>query len=54
MGKLKHYKSRVTQYRQNKLFHCNQKTLYEKLGGKHKKISDPPEADDATKFWSEI
>ena len=38
VGKLKHYKSRVTQYRQNKLFHCNQKTLYEKLGGKHRKL----------------
>ena len=53
-GKLKRYKARVTQYRQNKLFFCNQKALYEDLDGKGRETSDPPLADDAKKFWSEI
>ena len=32
--KLKRYKSRVKQYRQNRTFKNNQKALYEKLNGK--------------------
>ena len=49
------YKTQVTQYRQNKLFRCNQKTaLYEELGGKRKETSDPPQADDVRKFWREL
>ena len=53
-GKLKHYKPRQTQYRQNKLLCCNQKALYEQLGGKRRETTDPPQADNARKFWSEI
>ena len=52
--KLKRYKARMTQYRQNKLFPCDQKTLYEELGGKRRETSDPPQADDVRKFWSEV
>ena len=52
--KLKRYKSRVIQYRQNKLFRCNQRALYEELGGKHRVTSDPRQADHAREFWSEL
>ena len=53
-GKLKRFKARVTLYRQNKLFRCNQKALYKELGGKRSVTSDPPQTDDARKFWSEL
>ena len=53
-GKLKRYKARVTHYRQNKLFHCNQKALYEELGGKRRETIDPPQVDNPRKFWSKI
>ena len=39
---------------QTKQFRCNQRTLYEELGGKRRETSDLPQADDAKKFWSEI
>ena len=44
----------MLQYKQNKLFYCTQKALYEELGGIRRETSDPPQADDARKFWSEI
>ena len=37
-GNLKFCKAQVTQYRQNKVFSCNQKALYEDLGGKRRKL----------------
>ena len=40
-GKLKHYKARVTEYRQNKLFSCIQKDYMKNL---------VVNADDATEF----
>ena len=53
-GKIKRYKTPVTHYRQKKLIHCKKKGLWEKLGGKSRKNSDPPQAVDARKFWSGI
>ena len=53
-GKLKRYKARVNQYRQNILFRCNEKALYEDLDGKRRESSDPPQAGNNRKFWSEI
>ena len=44
----------MTQYIQNKPFHCNQKSLYEELGGKSRKTNGPPQTDDAGKSWSEL
>ena len=44
----------MIQYRQNKLFHCNQKTLYEEPGGKRRETNDPPQVDNPRKFWSKI
>ena len=44
----------MTQNRQNKLFHCNQKAYNEQLDDKCRESSDPPQADDARKLWSEI
>ena len=34
--KLRRYRTRDNQYRQNKLFQCNQKALYQELGGKER------------------
>ena len=44
----------MTQYRQNKLFRCNQKTSYDEFDDKHRKTTDPPQTDDARKLWNEI
>ena len=44
----------MTHCRQNKLFRCNQKALYEELGGKRRETSDSTQADDARNFWSEL
>ena len=44
----------MNQYRQTKLFCCNQKALSDELGGKRRETSDPPQASTARTFWSEI
>ena len=41
--KLKCYKTWVTQYRQSKSSGCNQKAIYEKVGGKHRETNDSPQ-----------
>ena len=44
----------MTQYRQIHLFRCSQKVLYEKFVGKRRETSDPPQGNNARKFWNEI
>ena len=52
--KLKRYKSRVKQERQNKTFKNNQKALYEELDGKMRQEQRMPNAEESIKFWSEL
>ena len=40
--------------RQNKLFRCNQKILYQELGGKKRSTQVPPNAGEAGEFWSKL
>ena len=44
----------MTQYRQKKMFRCNQEALYEELGVNCREGSDPTSTDNARKVWSEI
>ena len=52
--KLRRYYGRSNQYRQNKLFWCNQKALYKKLGGKERSIQVPPDGEEMKEFWSKL
>ena len=48
------YGVRGKQYRQNKLFQCNQKALYQQLGGKERSTQIPSNPEEAKKFWSKL
>ena len=52
--KLKRYKSRVKQYRQNRTFKNNQKALYEELDGKMRQEQVMSDAEESIKIWSEL
>ena len=48
------YWARGNQYRQNKLFRCNQKTLHQELDGKERSAQVLPNAEEAKEFWSKL
>ena len=50
--KLRCYRARDNQYRQNKLSQCNQKALHQELGGKVTPAQVPSNAEEAKEFWS--
>ena len=50
--KLRCYRARGNQYRQNKLSQCNQKALHQELGGKVTPAQVPSNAEEAKEFWS--
>ena len=50
--KLKFYSARDNQYRQNKLFRCNQKASYQELGEKVRPVQILSNAEEAKEFWS--
>ena len=52
--KLKHYKPRVKQYRQNRTFMNNEKALYEELDGKMRQEQVMSDSEESIKFWSEL
>ena len=52
--KLKHYKSRVEQYQQNRTSKNNQKALHEELDGKMRQEQVIPDAKESIKFWREL
>ena len=53
-GTLRRYCTRGNQYRQNKLFRCNQKALYQELGGKERYTQVPSNAEESKEFWSKF
>ena len=48
------YGARGKQYRRNKLFRCNQKALYQELGGKERSTQVPPNAEEARELWNKL
>ena len=50
--KLRCYRARDNQYRQNKPSRCNQKASYQELGGKVTPAQVPSNAEETKEFWS--
>ena len=48
--KLRRCLARGNQYRQNKLFRCNQKALLQELGGNERSRKVPPDAEEVKEF----
>ena len=53
-GRLKRYRQRVKQYRQNRLFQNNERKFYQRLGGDDNKTYQQPDAKETERFWTKI
>ena len=53
-GRLKRYRQRVKQYRQNRTFQNNERKFYQKLGGDDSKTYQQPDAKETERFWAKI
>ena len=57
-GRLKRYRQRVKQYRQNRTFQKkkkkNERKLYQQLGGSDTKTYQQPDAKETERFWTKI
>ena len=53
-GRLKRYRQRVKQYRQNRTFQNNEKKFYQQLGGDNNKTHQQPNAKETERFWTKI
>ena len=53
-GRLKRYRERVKQYRQNRTFQSNERKFYLQVGRYGTKIYEQPNAREAKQFWSKI
>ena len=52
-AKVQRYEHRITQFKQNRLFHIDQK-LHSQLNGGRKFSNNVPDADESMRFWSDI
>ena len=53
-GRLKRYRQRVKQYRQNRTFQNNERKFYQHLGGHDTKIYQQLDARETERFWTKI
>ena len=53
-GRLKRYRQRVKQYRQNRAFQNNERKLYQQLGGSDMKTYQQPDIKETERFWTKI
>ena len=53
-GRLKRYRQRVKQYRQNRTFQNNERKFYQQLGGDDNKTYQQPNAKETEGFWTKI
>ena len=53
-GRLKRYRQRVKQYRQNRTFEDNERKFYQQLGGSDTKTYQQPDAKETERFWAKI
>ena len=53
-GRLKRYRQRVKQYRQNRTFKNNERKFYQQLGGDDNKSCLQPDAKETQRFWTKI
>ena len=52
--RLKRYRQRVKQYRQNGSFQNNERKFYQQLGGSDTKTYQQPDAKETERFWTKI
>ena len=52
--KVKRYEQTISQFRQNQLFHVNQKQMYKDLNGEKQDDRIIPNSEDNIEFWSDI
>ena len=53
-AKVKRYEQRTDQFRQNRIFDLDQKKIYAELNRNGIRSNDVPNAEECTKFWSDI
>ena len=53
-GRLKRYRQRVKQYRQNRTFQNNEKKVYQQLGRDNNKTHQQPNGKEIERFWTKI
>ena len=53
-AKVKRYQQRIEQFRQNRIFDLDQKKIYTELNKNGIRSNDVPNAEECTKFWSNI
>ena len=53
-GRLKRYRQRIKQYRQNRTFQNNERKFYQQLGGHDTKTYQPPDVKETEQFWTKI
>ena len=53
-GRLKRYRDRVKQYRQNRMFQNNEKKFYQQVGGDGMKTYQQSDACETKQFWRKI
>ena len=53
-GKLKRFRDRTKQYRQNRMFQNNEWKFYRQVGEEWAKSYQQPDVKEAKKFWSKI
>ena len=53
-GRLKRYRQRVKQYRQNRIFQNNERKFYQQLEGSDTKTYQQPDAKETERFWTKI
>ena len=53
-GRLKRYRQRVKQYRQNRTFQNNERKFYQQLGEHDIKTYQQPDAKETERFWTKI
>ena len=53
-GRLKRYRQRGKQYRQNRTFQNNERKFYQQLEGDYNKTYQQPDAKETQRFWTKI
>ena len=52
--RLKRYRQRVKQYKQNRTFQNNERKFYQQLGGHDTKTYQQPDIKETEQFWTKI
>ena len=53
-AKVKEYEQRTEQFRHNRIFDVDEKQIYAELNRNGIRLNDVPNAEECTKFWSDI